>query len=64
MDVLVDEVSVGNVLVEMCTFSVTSAITGKLSEIIFEQYFSSNFSKMLNNTDKCGFSNQYHVLGG
>lgn len=27
--------------------------------IFFEQYFSSNFSKMLNNTDKCGFSNQY-----
>lgn len=27
--------------------------------IIFEQYFNNDFSKMMNNTDKCGFSNQY-----
>ena len=27
--------------------------------IIFEQYFNNDFSKMVHNTDKCGFSNQY-----
>ena len=27
--------------------------------IIFEQYFNNDFSKMMNNTDKAGFSNQY-----